>query len=81
MNPINSLVVEGTAEMLVQFYNRDMEKLYNNYRKLEELDAGIFDELKVNVPSLKESLKTRLQGLKHIYWDLLLENNYGYVNE
>ena len=70
----NELAVKGdTAEMLVQFYNRDMEKLYNNYRKLEELDAGIFDELKVNVPSLKESLKTRLQGLKHIYWDLLFQ--------
>ena len=70
----NELAVKGdTAEMLVQFYNRDMEKLYNNYRKLEELDAGIFDELKVNVPGLKESLKTRLQGLKHIYWDLLFQ--------
>ena len=70
----NELTVKGdTAEMLVQFYNRDMEKLYNNYRKLEELDAAIFDELKVNVPALKESLKKRLQGLKHIYWDLLFE--------
>lgn len=70
----NELAVKGdTAEMLVQFYNRDMEKLYNNYRKLEELDAGIFEELKVNVSALKESLKTRLQGLKHIYWDLLFQ--------
>ena len=71
----NELTVKGdTAEMLVQFYNRDMEKLYNNYRKLEELDAGIFEELKVNVPTLKESLKKRLQGLKHIYWDLLFQH-------
>lgn len=70
----NELTIKGdTAEMLVQFYNRDMEKLYNNYRKLEELDAAIFDELNVNVPVLKESLKTRLQGLKHIYWDLLFQ--------
>lgn len=68
----NELSVKGdTAEMLVQFYNRDMEKLYNNYRKLEEIDADLFNELKVNVPMLKESLKKRLQGLKHIYWDLL----------
>lgn len=68
----NELSVKGdTAEMLVQFYNRDMEKLYNNYRKLEEIDADLFNELKVNVSMLKESLKKRLQGLKHIYWDLL----------
>lgn len=70
----NELAVKGdTAEMLVRFYNRDMDKLYNNYRKLEEIDADLFNELKVNVPMLKESLKTRLQGLKHIYWDLLFK--------
>ena len=70
----NELSVKGdTAEMLVQFYNRDMEKLYNNYRKFEEIDADLFNELKVNVPMLKESLKKRLQGLKHIYWDLLFQ--------
>lgn len=70
----NELAIKGdTAEMLVQFYNQDMEKLYNNYRKLEEIDADLFNELKVNVPMLKESLKKRLQGLKHIYWDLLFK--------
>lgn len=62
-----------TAEMLVKFYNDDMEKLYNNYRALEKLDAEIFEELKVDVPMLKKSLKERLQGLKHLYWDLLFK--------
>lgn len=60
-----------TVEMLVKFYNEDMEKLYNNYRALEKLDPEIFKELKVDIKMLKESLKVRLQGLKHIYWDLL----------
>lgn len=70
----NELVVNGdTAEMLVQFYNRDMEQLYNNYRKLEELDADLLKELKVDIPSLKKSLRERLQGLKHIYWDMLFK--------
>lgn len=62
-----------TAEMLVKFYNDDMEKLYNNYRALEQLDADIFKELKVDVKMLKESLKARLQGLKHVYWDMLFK--------
>jgi hypothetical protein len=62
-----------TAEMLVKFYNEDMQKLYNNYRALEKLDAEIFKELKVDVPMLKSSLKERLQGLKHFYWDLLFK--------
>lgn len=70
----NELSVAGdTAEMLIQFYNRDMEKLYGNYRKLEELDADLFKELQISIPGLKESLKKRLQGLKHIYWDLLFK--------
>lgn len=70
----NELVVNGdTAEMLVQFYNRDMEQLYTNYRKLEELDEELLRELKVDVPKLKTSLRERLQGLKHIYWDKLFE--------
>lgn len=70
----NELVVNGdTAEMLVQFYNRDMQQLYTNYRKLEELDEELLRELKVDVPKLKTSLRERLQGLKHVYWDKLFE--------
>lgn len=70
----NELVVHGdTADMLVQFYNRDMQQLYTNYRKLEELDADLLRELKVDVPKLKSSLRERLQGLKHIYWDMLFK--------
>ena len=70
----NELIQRGdTAEMLVTLYNQDMEKLYNNYRALEKLDASIFEELKVDVNSLKESLKKRLQGLKSVYWDLLFK--------
>ena len=68
------IVEQGdTAEMLVKFYNEDMQKLYNNYRSLETLDSEIFAELKVDVPMLKKSLRQRLQGLKHIYWDLLFK--------
>lgn len=52
------LVAHGdTAEMLVQFYNSDMEKLYSNYRQLETLDADIFKELKVDVKNLKAGLE------------------------
>ncbi len=70
----NEIIEQGdTAEMLVKFYNEDMQKLYKNYQSLEALDADIFAELKVDVPMLKKSLKERLQGLKHIYWDLLFK--------
>lgn len=70
----NELVQSGdTAETLVELYNRDMEKLYGNYRKLEELDAELLKELQVDIPKLKESLKSRLKGLKWVYWDLLFK--------
>lgn len=70
----NEIVVKGdTAEMLVQFYNDDMQKLHTNYKKLEELDSDLLKELKVDIPSLKISLKERLNGLKLIYWDLLFK--------
>ena len=62
-----------TAENLVQFYNADMQKLYDNYRALEKLDADIFKELKVDVEMLKKSLRERLKGLKLLYWDLLFK--------
>ena len=68
------LIEKGdTAEMLVKFYEADMEKLYSNYRALEKLDPAIFKELKVDVKGLKESLKSRISGLKHIYWDMLFK--------
>lgn len=36
------LVAKGdTAEMLVQFYDKDMQKLYANYRQLERLDEAV----------------------------------------
>lgn len=70
----NEIIEKGdTAEMLVKFYNDEMNKLYENYRSLEKLDSEIFSELKVDVEMLKESLKMRLKGLKHIYWDMLFK--------
>ena len=70
----NEIIADGdTAEKLIQFYNADMQKLYDNYRALEKLDADIFKELKVDVKMLKSSLRERLKGLKILYWDLLFK--------
>jgi len=70
----DEIIASGdTAENLVQFYNADMQKLYDNYRALEKLDTEIFRELKVDVKMLKKSLRERLKGLKLLYWDLLFK--------
>ena len=70
----DEIIASGdTAENLVKFYNADMQKLYDNYRALENLDADIFKELKVDVNMLKKSLRERLSNLKILYWDLLFK--------
>lgn len=70
----NEIVESGnTAETLVLFYQKDIEKLYSNYKILENLDSDIFNELKINIDNVKKALKERLQGLKHLYWDMLFE--------
>ena len=71
----DEIIASGdTAENLVKFYNADMQKLYDNYRSLENLDADIFKELKVDVNMLKKSLRERLANLKLLYWDLLFKH-------
>lgn len=62
------------AETLVRLYDEDMKKLYSNYKALENLDAELFEELHINIENLKESLNTRLQGLKSLYWNELFEH-------
>jgi len=70
----DEIIARGdTVDNLIAFYNSDMQKLYENYRALEKLDAEIFMELKVDIKMLKESLKARLKGLKNLYWDMLFK--------
>lgn len=69
---IEKQLVEGDIiEQLVKFYNADMEKLYNNYKAIETLDASILKELNVDIKTLKEGLKQRIKGLKNLYWKTL----------
>lgn len=79
---VKSELVEGSnaAEVLVRLYNADMEKLYNNYSVLEEIDASLFTELKINIDDLKESLKTKISGLKNFYWKELF-NCYNRITK
>lgn len=70
----NEIMLHGdTAETLVRCYNSDMEKLHVNYWKLEDLDPELFDELKINLGGLKKALRTRLEGLKSVYWRELFQ--------
>jgi len=70
----NELVqADNVAEQLVSFYQKDMNKLFNNYKSLEQLDYEILKELNVDINKLKDSLKERISGLKHLYWNMLFD--------
>lgn len=67
------ITASDTVDMLVSFYNNDMDKLYGNYKELEKLDAALFKEIGIDLKLLKESLKKRISGLKNFYWQILFE--------
>lgn len=64
---------EDFVSQIVSFYNKDMEKLYSNYKSLESLDYQILKELNVDVEMLKNSLKEKIKGCKNVYWNLLFK--------
>ena len=59
---------------LVELYNRDLQKLIDNYTKLSELDAEIFKELNVDVKSVLAAFKEKIKGLKALYWQEIFNN-------
>lgn len=61
------------AQVLVGFYQGDMESLFNNYRAVSELDADILKTLNVDIGSIKEALKQRIASTKDRYWRELFE--------
>jgi hypothetical protein len=70
----NELTRNNLITDLVSFYNKDFEKLLGNYKAVELLDASILKELGVDVRSLKEGLKLKIEGLKNLYWNELFSN-------
>ncbi|ACC98521.1 hypothetical protein Emin_0968 [Elusimicrobium minutum Pei191] len=65
---------QNLIDNLCELYGADMAKILKNYRVLETLDADIFKELNVSVEGLCESLKTKLEGTKSLYWKELFDH-------
>lgn len=62
---------ESIVTQLLSFYNDDLQKLYNNYKALEHINAELLKEMGVNLQNLKDGLKMKIQGLKKLYWNNL----------
>lgn len=65
---------EGLVKVLERFYQRDMEHLMSNYKKIAELDAALLSEMNVNVRAVQESLQLKIKSLKDSYWRELINN-------
>ena len=62
------------VSVLVQLYNKELEKLIQNYTKLSELDREIFLELNVDIESVLAAFKEKIRGLKNFYWQEVFSN-------
>jgi hypothetical protein len=71
----NQLVDKRTLiKNLVEYYSEDLNKLIRNYKAVEGLDSEIMYELGLNITGLKDSLYSKIKGLKNIYWKKLFDN-------
>lgn len=67
---IENEIVAGRdlVQVLVALYQRDLQNLIKTYQKLGEIDAELLKELNVNLDGVKEALKSKINGLKVLYW-------------
>ena len=72
---INELVQSRSLiEVLVELYNKEMRKLFNNYEALQELSTDLFDELDISLSNLKKNCKMKIMNIKNNYWKELFDN-------
>jgi hypothetical protein len=65
---------ENLVKELVLSYKAKMQSLLKSYKNIENIDGSILGELEVSVSGIMEGLKTKIKGLKSLYWKILFEN-------
>lgn len=69
---IRNEIVEGDLiKSLCRLHDKELANIFDNYRKLETLDAGLMKELGIKLEDVKIGLKMRIKGLKSLYWQEL----------
>ena len=64
----------GVLAALLDNYDRDMQHILEQYKKIATVPGELLDELGVNYDSLVSGVKDKLFGLRQVYWQLLFEN-------
>lgn len=64
----------NTLVDMVDFYIKDQEKVLDNYKKLNSLDIDLFQELNLDIKTIKNTLEARLKELRLTYWNTFIEH-------
>lgn len=64
----------NTIDDLVMLYQLEADKVLKAYQKINECDVDFFVELKIDLSTIKETLKARMSSLKAQYWQAFIHN-------
>lgn len=64
---------KNKVEILVNLYNEELTTLYKHFKAISSLDVDILESIGVSKTAVKESLKSRIEGLKNLYWRLVFD--------
>jgi len=62
------------VDRLTQLYDIAMKEMYDAYRALCSVDPAILKTVGVSVGEVKTGLKSKIKGLKNLYWKELFDN-------
>lgn len=64
---------KNLIETLEALYTSEMGKMLDNYQRVCGMDAELLEEIGVSLTSVKNSIKTKITGLKDAYWKELFD--------
>lgn len=64
----------GVLAALLDNYERDMQNVLEQYKKISSLSGTLLDELGVDYDALVKGVKDKLYGFRRVYWQLLFEH-------
>ena len=75
-NHINGDLLTGynLVDRLTQLYDIAMAEMYDAYKALCSVDPAILKTVGVSVNEVKTGLKSKIKGLKNLYWKELFDN-------
>jgi len=69
-------VVQGKNYIvrMVELYNNEREKLIKTFLSIQDIPYELLESLGVKKESILDSLKSKIKGLKNIFWSELIDN-------